>query len=148
MQALSRTSLRVAGFTLLELMVVIAIVAIASLGVVAAMPDPARSQLDKEATRLAALLDTARAYSRASGVAVQWHTTATGFEFQGLAPGAAQLMADQSHWLAPGVSTPSAATLVLGPEPIIAPQQLNLRLGTYQLNLVTDGLRPFEVQTP
>jgi hypothetical protein len=38
--------------------------------------------------------------------------------------------------------------LVLGPEPIIAPQTITLRLRQQQLTLSSDGLRAFEVRTP
>jgi general secretion pathway protein H len=44
------------GFTLLELLVVVAIMAIATAGVGLAMRDASQSQLEREAQRLAALL--------------------------------------------------------------------------------------------
>ncbi|MDO9165761.1 MAG: prepilin-type N-terminal cleavage/methylation domain-containing protein, partial [Rhodoferax sp.] len=52
-----------AGFTLLELLVVVAIMAMASAGVGFAMRDSSQVQLDREAQRLAALLESARARS-------------------------------------------------------------------------------------
>ncbi|RYY52357.1 MAG: type II secretion system protein GspH, partial [Comamonadaceae bacterium] len=55
------------GFTLLELMVVIAIMALATAGVAFAMRDSSQAALEREAERLAVLLDAARAQSRASG---------------------------------------------------------------------------------
>ncbi len=66
---------RSAGFTLIELLVVIAIIAIAMAGVGLAMRYSGQATLDREAERLAALLESARAQSRASGVAVRWHVT-------------------------------------------------------------------------
>jgi general secretion pathway protein H len=53
--------------TLLELMVVIAIMGLATAGVSLAMRDTAGEQLSREAERLAALLEAGRAASRASG---------------------------------------------------------------------------------
>ena len=67
---------------------VISIVALATAGVSMAMRDSSQTQLEREAQRLAALLESARAQSRASGMAVRWHTTADGFQFDGLPPGA------------------------------------------------------------
>lgn len=124
-------------------MVVVAIVAIASVGVVASLPDPARSNLDKEGARLASLLDTARAYSRASGLPVVWQSTDSGFRFDGLPKAAATLLEKESHWLTPQVKADKTSTLVLGPEPMIAPQSVTLVLGSHRLQLRTDGLRPF-----
>ena len=60
------------GFTLIELLVVIAIVALASAAVTLAMRDPQATQLEREAARLSALLESARAEARASGLAVFW----------------------------------------------------------------------------
>lgn len=124
-------------------MVVVAIVAIASIGVVASLPDPARGQLEKEGTRLASLLDTARAYSQASGLPVTWTPTATGFRFDGLSESAASDLKKESHWLTPELHTDKETTLILGPEPMIAPQSVTLLLGSYRLRLRTDGLGPF-----
>src|SRR5450830_1066242 len=74
----------VRGFTLLELIVVIAIIAIATAAVSFALRDSSQAQLDREADRLAALLESARAQSRASGVAVRWRPVEGSFVFDGL----------------------------------------------------------------
>ena len=55
------------GFTLLELMVVIAVIAIGSAVASLALRDRGASALAREADRLAALLESARAQSRAAG---------------------------------------------------------------------------------
>ena len=49
------------GFTLLELLVVVSLVALATAGVSLALPDPAATQLEREAQRLTALLEAGRA---------------------------------------------------------------------------------------
>ena len=72
------------GFTLIELLVVMAIMALATAGVGLAMRDTGQATLDREAERLAALFESARAQSRASGVAVRWHPTEQGFAFEAL----------------------------------------------------------------
>jgi len=133
------------GFTLLELMVVVAIVALATAGVTLSLWDASGQALDREAQRVAALLNAAHAQARASGVPVQWRTRPMGFELAG-----------QSHaWLNEGTfavvesaqtaNEPRPAALTLGPEPMMAPQRLTLSLAGRQVALATDGLRPFGI---
>jgi general secretion pathway protein H len=134
----------VQGFTLLELMVVVAIIAMATAGVSFAMRDNGQIQLEREAQRLVALLESARSQSRASGVAVRWRVTAQGFVFEGL-PAAAL----PQHWLTAGTTVRDAATLILGPEPLIARQSIILdssEASGHGLRIATDGLRPFTVE--
>ena len=70
--------MRQRGFTLLELLVVLAIVAMASAGVGFAMRDSGQAQLEREAQRLAALLESARARSQALGIPLRWRVTVSG----------------------------------------------------------------------
>jgi general secretion pathway protein H len=137
------------GFTLIELMVVIAIIAIGAGVVSLALRDPAASRLEQEAARLSALLESARAQARASGLAVRWELAVPGnsdgaqFRFVGLPPSAAM----PTHWLNDGVSAEviGARAVALGPEPIIGAQRIVLRLDERRLALATDGLGPFGV---
>lgn len=132
------------GFTLLELLVVLSIIALATAGVGLALRDGGTHRLEREGERLAALLEAARAQSRASGVPVRWRVQAQGFRFDGLAPG--QLPQD---WLDPAAQALGTPVLVLGPEPLIAPQQVVLTLADLpgrQLSVATDGLRPFTAE--
>jgi general secretion pathway protein H len=151
-----RAAGRCAGFTLLELIVVIFIIALATAGVGFAMRDPGDSALAREADRLAALLESARAQSRTSGTIVYWRPTPRGpdgFAFDGLLPGALP-----TGWLMDGVTAqPTDAAgrptpaLQLGPEPIIAAQQVLLSTGgaaVRSVRISTDGLRPFVVSVP
>ncbi|MDO8250424.1 MAG: prepilin-type N-terminal cleavage/methylation domain-containing protein [Rhodoferax sp.] len=136
-----------AGFTLLELLVVVAIVAMVSAGVGFAMRDASQVQLDRDAERLAALLESARARSRVMGVPVRWRASANGFRFEGLASGALP-----EQWLDPDTSVAAdadAAPLLLGPEPIIGPQAVVLVSRSQpgrRVRVATDGVRPFAVQ--
>lgn len=137
------------GFTLLELMVVVAIVAMATAGVSLALRDSDATQLEREALRLSALLESARAQSRTSGVPMMWRSTGTGFEIFGNAPQKRERDPGRS-WLSDGtrvmITQPAGAqTLVLGPEPLIAAQRLVLMQGERRLVLGTDGLSPFAV---
>ncbi|EPD37595.1 type II secretion system protein H [Delftia acidovorans CCUG 274B] len=134
------------GFTLLELLVVISIMAIAAAGASLSLRDSGQAQLEREAERLAALLESARAQARANGVPVRWRPMPQGFRFEGL-PASAQL---PSQWLQPGVQAQPATPLILGPEPLIPPQSVTLTLrdsNSPPLRVATDGLRPFAVQS-
>jgi general secretion pathway protein H len=139
------------GFTLLELLVVVALIALATAGVGLSLRDAAQSALERDADRLASLLESARAQARASGVAVQWRPTATGFVFEGLPRSTLP-----TQWLANTTSATVTTPVVLGPEPLIGPQAVALSQWRSSNNsdvteprtlwVVTDGLRPFQVQ--
>ena len=132
------------GFTLLELLVVVSIIAIASAGVAFAVRDSADTRLEREAQRLAALLEAARAQSRFSGVPVRWRATDGGYRFEGLAEGRLP-----EAWLDDGTRVQGAPVLLLGPEPIIGPQAVTLtstQAAGRALQVATDGLRPFTVR--
>ncbi|MBI5276432.1 MAG: prepilin-type N-terminal cleavage/methylation domain-containing protein [Burkholderiales bacterium] len=131
------------GFTLIELLVVVAIIALAAAGVSFALRDTADAQLDREALRLAALLETARTQSRTSGVPVTWAPADGGFHFEGVTD---KSLPDQ--WLHAETQVQGTPTLVLGPEPIIRPQGVTLlstSLPNRSVRIATDGLRPFAI---
>lgn len=146
-----RTSIhRSRGFTLLELIVVIAIIAIATAAVSFAIRDTNAANLDREADRLAALLESARAQSRASGIVVRWRPVEGSFRFDGLLPGSLP-----DGWAAEGITAQISLAngtqlpaLQLGPDPIIAAQQVMLYSAgppARALRISTDGVRPFTV---
>jgi general secretion pathway protein H len=146
------------GFTLIELMVVITMIAIATAGVSFALRDGQAAVLDKEAERLAVVLETARVQSRSTGVALAWLPVPQGF----VVLPAAQLNGSTVQidakavraWLAPevnaqivGAESKAERGVLLGAEPMIPPSAVVLRLGERRLRVATDGLRPFSVQT-
>lgn len=114
-----------------------------------ALRDSAASALEQEATRLAALLESARAESRAAGVAVRFELSPSGherdFDFVGW-PNREPL---PRRWLNPEVRAEiiGARPVLLGPEPLIGAQRLRLRLSEHQLVLITDGLAPFSIES-
>ena len=128
------------GFTLLELMLVVAMAALVGSGVAFALRDTNANQLEREAQRLAAMLEVARTQSRASGNPVYWRPYVEGFE----------LVADKTvrtSWLVEGTLVEGAQLVVLGPEPIIDKQNIVLVGAGVRVRVFTDGLRPFEVRS-
>lgn len=139
------------GFTLLELLVVVALIAVATAGVSLSLRDSAHSALQRDAERLAVLLETGRAQARANGLPVVWRTqdntqnSVQSFVFDGLPPPGLP-----KNWLADSTRATPGSAVTLGPEPLIDPQAV--ALSTPQspgqtLWVVTDGLRPFKVQS-
>lgn len=135
-----------AGLTLLELMVVMAIIGLASAAVTLAWRDPSEADVAQDAQRLAALLETARAQSRASGLPVRWLVVEPGFRFDGL-----QGAALPQTWKHTGIAAQvlGQGSLLLGPEPVIAPQSVqvwSLRNAALRWQVSTDGVRPFRAE--
>lgn len=138
--------LKHAGFTLLELLVVIAIMALATAGVSLAIRDSGEQQLEREAQRLATLLESARAQARTNGTLVVWRPMPQGFRFEGLPKNVNM----PTQWLQAAVQVQPDTPVVLGPEPLIPKQSLTLSLpgsSSAALQLSTDGLRPFHIQS-
>ena len=136
------------GLTLLELLVVLAIIGFAMAGVSLSLRDSRQTQLEREAQRLMAVLEAGRAQSRTSGVALIWQATPDGFVIRPAQSFAAQANTPRTEsWLTVGTQA------VVGPEPIITPTRITLSAPATQsgqaipsLSLATDGLRPFQVE--
>jgi general secretion pathway protein H len=159
------------GLTLLELLVVLAIIGVAMAGVSLSLRDNDQTQLEREAQRLVAVLEASRAQSRTSGMALIWQTTAEGFVIRpALAPNqtpssntmpslatgsnANPIATRTETWLTNGTQAviSTANLVVLGPEPILAPARITLSVATNNsakpaptLSIGTNGLRPFQV---
>jgi general secretion pathway protein H len=158
------------GLTLLELLVVLAIIGIAMVGVSLSMRDSSQTQVEREAQRLVAVLEATRVQSRTSGIALIWQPTPEGFVIRStLAPNTSlgnnatqPPTARTEAWLTAGTQatinttgTPTALPVngvVLGPEPILAPTRITLKLTPpnsasppAMLNIGTDGRQPFQV---
>ncbi len=137
------------GFTLIELLVVIALIAIGTATVSFSLRDTSQTLLERDAERLAALLESARARSRSSGVPVQWRpalenkdlsNAPVAFVFEGLPP-----QALPTAWLSSQKQVAANSLLRLGPDPIIGPQSVRLSSQNFQLWVSTDGIQPFRV---
>ena len=141
-----RVKRRAAGFTLIELMVVVVLIAIASAVASLALRDPASTRLDHEGARLVALLEAARTEARSVGLSASWvpvldESGAGSFRFIGL-PASSEM---PTRWMASGVTAEviGPRVVTLGPEPMIGAQRVVLHLDAQSLGLSTDGLGPF-----
>jgi len=142
------------GFTLLELLIVVTVIALATGLAALALRDPAANRLEQEAARLVAVLEAARMESRASGQALTFQPVNGGVTISGntradflFEPSTARGDWPQ-RWLHAGTQAEviGASRLVLGPEPLIPPQRLVLRMGQEQRIVATDGLGAFRVE--
>jgi general secretion pathway protein H len=143
---------------LIELLIVVALIAIASGTAVLALRDGASGRLEQDGARLAALLESARTEARASGLPVRFELVASDdaagdadpaeaprFRFVGLPA----TMKMPGRWLDDAIEAEivGARALRLGPEPLIDAQRIVLRLDNHRLVLATDGLGPFAVES-
>lgn len=139
------------GFTLLELMVVMVIIALATGLMTLALRDSAESRLEKEGVRLAALLESARAQARISGAEVRWEVIPPpggGFRFVGLPVDATKALPSAFLDQDTQALIVGANAVPLGPEPLIGTQRILLKLDEHELTLGTDGLAPFAILPP
>ncbi len=138
------------GLTLIELLIVIAIVAVSVGLMTLALRDGAEAQLEEEGERLSALLEMARAEARVAGTSVVWVPRREDsaevdplvqFRFVGLSP----QQALPTRWLSSQTRAQvmGGTSIVLGPEAILPPQRILLRLDDKRLELASDGLGPF-----
>ena len=139
------------GFTLIELMIVIALIAVSAGIISLALRDPAGTRLETEAQRLGALLESARAESRASGLTVIWLPSTIDdvaqFRFARVLGTRVEPLEMPTRWLDPQVRAEvvGARAVQLGPEPLIGAQRIVLQLADQRVVLATDGLAPFAV---
>jgi general secretion pathway protein H len=131
--------------TLLELLVVVTLMALASAGVALALRDSPQHRLDLEAQQLVTWLEAARAQARSRGLVVQWKAVPQGHVLEGLPPDALPALA--LRWRDPDTLV-LGGPLVLGPEPLLPAQALVLQLARQpatQVRIGTDGVRPFQL---
>ena len=139
-----------AGFTLIEVMVVMALIAIA-VGVASlTLRDSRSTRLDREAARLSALLETARAEARVAALPVRFVLTPGNTEQQFSFTGLPASRTMPTRWLDDEVVAQigdDRAAVVLGPEALIGRQRVLLRIDDLRVEIGTDGLQPFTVRS-
>ncbi len=139
---------RAGGFTLIEVVVVLTIVAISAGLITLALRDGREATLEREALRLATLLESARVEARASGVPASWVLTPDGSDAPFRFVGQPSLERLPRHWLDARVRARivGAGGVVLGPEPILPDQRVRLQLEDRVIDVHSDGLLPFAVE--
>jgi general secretion pathway protein H len=139
---------RRAGFTLIEVMVVLTIVAIGAGLIALTIRDPAETRLESEGARLVALLESARTEARSAGLNAVWVPDAEGGRFRFVGLPAAMTM--PTRWLGDGVSAEvvGRTSVTLGPEAILPRQRIVLHLDGRRLDVGSDGLSAFTVEAP
>lgn len=140
------------GFTLLELLVVLAVVGVVGLGISLSLRDSTEAELQRDAVRLSAWLESARSAAQAHGQPLRWKPAGNGFEFPGAWSGGTPDGAFDrlQPWLNPSVNASivvpeGAQTLLLGPEPLLRRQAVALALGPHRLWVASDGVGPFRI---
>ncbi|MGQ9725438.1 MAG: prepilin-type N-terminal cleavage/methylation domain-containing protein [Tepidimonas sp.] len=134
-----------AGFTLLEMLVALTIVAITSAGVMWSLRDIDEERLDRQAQQLQAQLEVARGIARATATAVRLRLLPDGYVFDGLAADDTGL-AGHHPWIDAQLSALAPAPVLLGPEPIGPPLRIELSLGPARRILSSDGWSPVAIE--
>ncbi len=138
------------GFTLLELLVVLVIVAISASLAMLALPSTNRNALDQDSAQLAALMDAARSYAAAVQAPVRLEATSDGYQFIGIVSGNWQVLDGElrprSFLTTGALLSVSKDGVILGPEPVGDPLKLNIALGAEGRTIASDGASPFFVQ--
>ncbi|KAE9651228.1 type II secretion system protein GspH [Pseudomonas sp. PB105] len=136
------------GFTLIELMVVLVIIGIASAAIsLSIKPDPLHL-LRKDAERLSQLLQVAQAEARADGRPITWRADAKGFRFNRRSEDGMGMEAFKGDaqlrprlWESPSmqINIEPRQTLVLDAEWINPPVRVVLSDGQHSLSLQRDA---------
>jgi len=135
--------LKPAGFTLLELLVVLAIIASASAAVVLSLRDSPQTRLQAEAERVIAVLEASRADARASNTAMRWHADDQGFQVHTLPADGPPV--HNMAWLHKGTQALPVEVLISA-EPVQARSRLTLSHDSgARLSIGTDGAAAFKV---
>ncbi len=132
------------GFSLLEMMVAIAIVAVlSSIAVIAAVPGEA-ALVEREARRLALLIEHAAAEARASGQAIAWMPERGGYSFWRRGEDGEWLRFPESSPYRPrslaGAVAVEGARVTLSPYGLQGPFEASLRTGGAQVILRSGAL--------
>jgi general secretion pathway protein H len=136
------------GFTLVELLVVLGIIALTISAVSLSIGDTRQQLLEKDVQQLQAQLEKARAIARTSEQTWYWQAVPGGYKISSTAA-AASSPEVRINWRLPQTQIlPSEPIVILGPEPVIPPARLTLSLSDQpqiRISLQTDGASGFEV---
>ncbi|MCS6810326.1 MAG: GspH/FimT family pseudopilin [Tepidimonas sp.] len=130
------------GLTLLELLVVLAIVGVVSAALWTSWYTGADRRLDRQAETLQSQIEAVRIQARLRGQAVEWAWDEQGWSWRGLPSEALPELPRRQTWLLPATAVhlePTQAQLRLGPEPMGPPWRLELHHGAQRRALVFAG---------
>lgn len=136
--------MRARGFTLLELLVTIAIIGLGTAAVALSLRGGESRRLQEEGARLGALFRIAQDEARISGRALVWEADLEGYRFRPLVrePGAREwrdeLLRARSWPFA--VSRIDGARVVFGREPMLEPATVRIATAERELRLALDAL--------
>lgn len=136
--------MRARGFTLLELLVTIAIIGLGTAVVALSLRGGESRRLQEEGARLGALFRIAQDEARISGRALVWEADLEGYRFRPLVrePGAREwrdeLLRARSWPFA--VSRVDGARVVFGREPMLEPATVRIATAERELRLALDAL--------
>jgi len=135
--------MRSAGFTLLELLVVVAIIGIAALTVTLSVGSREGRLVDEETARLGALFRLAQDEARVTGRTLVWEADLGGYRFRAadgepLADAAGDGMLRARAWPFE-VTQVDAAPIVFGREPLLTPDTLHIATPRGELVLALDA---------
>jgi general secretion pathway protein H len=151
------------GFTLVEVLVVVVIIALLASAVAVKLAPDARQSLREEAARLAALLAHARGEAITTGTPLAWQATDSGYRFVRRATDRTWQPLDRdaalrARELAPGVSLAAIETaaradgpapvIVLAPTGLTEPFRITLALGAHRVRVSADGVNAPVVEDP
>jgi len=134
------------GFTLLELLIVLLIMALGSAGVALSLRQTPQEALEREAQRLIYWLEVARIQACVQGQRVQWVASPQSYSF--LVNGPSSLPKNIAWLQSTTQVTSSIQTLLLGPEPILSPQSIELGMqepSSIRIKIGTNGIEPFAI---
>ena len=138
-----RSPLQGTGYTLIELVVAIAILGIAASVVTLSVPSGEARRLQEEAARLGALFRIAQDQARVEGRALVWEADEQGYRFAPLDAEAARDWHDEllrpRRWPF-AVRRLEAQRIVFGREPMLAPATLRIATSEREVVLALDAL--------
>lgn len=129
------------GFTLIEILVVIAILGVAAGAIALSISTSDARLLQEETARLGALFRIAQNEARVSGRALVWEADRDGYRFRPLDSEAARDWNDEilraRRWPFP-VRAVEGGPIVFGREPLLEPAQLRIATAEREVQLALD----------